>query len=316
MTALRPIALTCGDPAGVGPEIISKWLTDNPEWKERVCPIGPATWVDSLECEGLFCGDASFALDPGNPTDAGARLAWEALKVAAQGCLDGRFSAVSTGPVSKERLQSIGYPFPGQTEFFADAWNGSPSMAFAGKELKVVLATWHEPLESIPGRFREEADLLDRAVIRAVEWGQRDGHREPRVAVCGLNPHAGEGGILGSEEQEILNPRLDVLRKLYPGLSLCLPADTVFHRMREGEFDVIVALYHDQGLIPVKTLEFHSAVNLSLGLKFIRTSPDHGTAFSIAGKGIAQTGSFKNAIELAWKYANSSPRIENRNDLQ
>ena len=210
-----------------------------------------------------------------------------------------------TGPVSKEWLQAVGYPFPGQTEFFADAWGGSPSMAFAGRELRVVLATWHEPLQAIPGRFRKVPDLLDRAVIRAAEWGQREGHAEPRIAVCGLNPHAGEAGLLGDEEKDILNPRLNVLRKLYPGISECLPADTVFHRMREGEFDIIVALYHDQGLIPVKTLEFHCAVNLTLGLPFIRTSPDHGTAFSIAGKGIAQTGSFENAVDLAWKYSNS-----------
>ena len=301
-----PIALTCGDPAGVGPEIIARWLKENPQWTTRVCPIGPASWLESMDAEGLPCPSANGLFATGKPTEDGARVAWEALRIAARGCLEGRFAAVVTGPVSKEQLQSVGFPFPGQTEFFAEAWGGVPSMAFAGKELKVVLATWHEPLSEISSRFARTPDLLDRAVIHAVEWGQRDGHPEPRIAVCGLNPHAGEGGMLGTEERDLLNPRLAILRRLYPGVSDCLPADTVFHRLREGEFDIAVALYHDQGLIPVKTLEFHSAVNLTLGLKFIRTSPDHGTAFSIAGKGIARTGSFAHAVEFAARYAQLS----------
>lgn len=303
MGTKAPIALTCGDPSGVGPEVIANWLSEKPDWAPFVCPIGPEPWLESLGIGGQPTPGKQGLFLPGTPTREGARVAWDALQLAASGCLEGRFSAVVTGPVGKEQLQDIGYPFPGQTEFFADAWDGVPSMAFAGRELRVVLATWHEPLSTIPGRFQQEPDLLDRAVIHAVEWAQGEGLREPRIAVCGLNPHAGEGGMLGTEERDILNPRLEILRRLYPGLSDCLPTDTVFHRMREGEFDVAVALYHDQGLIPVKTLEFHSAVNVTLGLKFVRTSPDHGTAFSIAGKGIARTGSFAHAVELAARYA-------------
>ena len=289
MGPVRPIALTCGDPHGVGPEIIRKWLEENPGWSNRVCPVGPESWLQDLPVDGLACPSARGLFAPGIPSDTGA-------------CREGRFSALVTGRVSMERLQQVGYPFPGQTEFFAHVWGGVPSMAFAGRELKVVLATWHEPLAAIPRRLSEEPDLLDRAVIHAVEWGEREGLVEPRIAVCGLNPHAGEGGMLGKEEAKVLNPRLAILRKLYPGVSECLPADTVFHRMREKAFDIAVALYHDQGLIPVKTLEFHLAVNLTLGLKFVRTSPDHGTAFAIAGKGIAQTGSFAHAVELAARY--------------
>lgn len=296
------IALTCGDPSGVGPEIITRWLDENPEWTGRVCAIGPRDWLDGLDCEGLACESTRESFVPGKPSANGARVAWEALNHAAHGCDSGRFSAVVTAPVSKECLQSIGYPFPGQTEFFAEAWGGTPSMAFAGLELKVVLATWHEPLESIPGRFHKDHLLIERAVLHAVEWAKLEGISEPRIAVCGLNPHAGEGGILGTEEKEILNPRLSILRKIYPGLTDCLPADTVFYRQREGEFDYVIALYHDQALIPVKTLEFHNAVNVTLGLKHVRTSPDHGTAFGIAGKGIAQTGSFAHAVELAYRY--------------
>jgi 4-hydroxythreonine-4-phosphate dehydrogenase len=303
MPETLPIALTCGDPAGVGPEIIARWLKENPEWAARVCPVGPESWLDSLPVEGVACTSAKGLFAPGKPTESGAKVAWEAMRIAADGCREKRFSAVVTGPVSKEQLKAVGYPFPGQTEFFAKAWGGVPSMAFAGRELRVVLATWHEPLAEIPKRLAREPDLLDRAVIHAVEWGQREGLVEPRIAVCGLNPHAGEGGMLGTEERDLLNPRLAVLRRLYSGVTDCLPGDTVFHRMREGEFDLAVALYHDQGLIPVKTLEFHAAVNLTLGLTHVRTSPDHGTAFNIAGKGIARTGSFAHAVELAARYA-------------
>jgi 4-hydroxythreonine-4-phosphate dehydrogenase len=310
MKAVAPIALTCGDPAGVGPEIIRNWLMDNKTWASRVHAIGPPDWLEALPCEGTACECARDPLSPGKPTANGARVAWEALTLAAKGCEAGTYSAVVTGPVSKGQLQSIGFPFPGQTEFFADAWGGTPSMAFAGKELKVVLATWHEPLSDIPGRFYRDHTLLERAILHAAEWAELEGVAEPRIAVCGLNPHAGEGGLMGSEEKNILNPKLKVLRKIYPGLTECLPADTVFHRQREGEFDYVVALYHDQALIPVKTLEFHHAVNVTLGLKHIRTSPDHGTAFSIAGKGVAQAGSLDNAIHLARRYAELRSRVE------
>lgn len=303
MSAPLPLALTCGDPAGVGPEIIARWLQEQPIWQDRVCAIGPREWIEALPCAGVACAAGELVLRPGQPTADGARVAWEALRLAAEGCREGRFSAVVTAPIAKDQMREVGFPFPGHTEFFADAWGGHPSMAFAGDCLKVVLATWHEPLECIPARLRQCPDLLDRAVLQAVEWAALEGCREPRIAVCGLNPHAGEGGLLGAEERDILNPRLDVLRRLHPGLSCCLPADTVFHRTREGEFDYVVALYHDQGLIPVKTLEFHRAVNVTLGLPHIRTSPDHGTAFALAGKGVARTGSFAHAAELAWRYA-------------
>lgn len=312
MKTAKPLALTCGDPAGVGPEIISRWLADNPDWSNRVHAIGPPDWLASLPCRGTPCECSREPLSPGKPTANGARVAWEALTIAARGCDSGKFSAVVTGPVSKERLQSIGFPFPGQTEFFAQAWNGTPTMAFAGKELKVVLATWHEPLSDIPGRFHRDPTLLKRAVERASEWAALEGKRHPRIAVCGLNPHAGEGGLLGTEEKHILNPALEEMRRTIPGLTACLPADTVFHRQREGEFDYVVALYHDQALIPVKTLEFHSAVNITLGLRHMRTSPDHGTAFDIAGKNRARHDSFAHAVELAARYVKLNGRVETR----
>ncbi len=297
---MRPrIALTCGDPAGVGPELIGRWLHENPGKAGGFCPIGPPDWLAGLPVEGQATEGNGETHCPGSPTPAGARAAWSAMELAAAGCREGRFRAVVTGPVGKEQLRSVGYGWPGQTEFFAERWGGEPTMAFAGKRLKVVLATWHEPLASIPERLREHPYLLERAVLQAAKWMCREGHAHPRIAVCGLNPHAGEAGQLGQEEQTYLDPQLDELRKQVPGLSPCLPADTVFFRLLEGEFDVAVALYHDQGLIPVKTLEFHSAVNVTLGLPFTRTSPDHGTAFGIAGKGLARPDSLARAIELA-----------------
>jgi 4-hydroxythreonine-4-phosphate dehydrogenase len=199
--------------------------------------------------------------------------------------------------VSKHWLQQVGFEYPGQTEYFADVWGGQASMGFIGKELRVVLATWHIPLREVADALT--ADCLELAVRRADSLARSYGIEQPRIGVCGLNPHAGEGGILGSEERDVLDPALDRLRFELPGLSKCLPGDTVFFRQRRGEFDVVVAAYHDQGLAAVKTLEFDVAVNVTLGLQFVRTSPDHGTAFDIAGRGLADHGSFAAALSVA-----------------
>ncbi len=304
MTAL-PLAVTCGDPAGVGPELIRHFLLDSPREGSRLVPLGPLEWLESLPVRGIPCDtEEPVRPVPGEPSPAGALCAWKALQLAAEGCREGQFGGVVTAPVNKAQLQGVGYPFPGQTEFFGHAWGAVPSMAFSGERLRVVLATWHEPLHTIPGRLREEPGLLRRAVRAAAEWGSSERIPFPRIAVCGLNPHAGEGGLLGTEERDFLDPLLEELRQISTAeISSCLPADTVFHRHLEGEFDIVVALYHDQGLIPVKTLEFHAAVNLSLGLPFIRTSPDHGTAFDIAGKGRARPESFARAVRLALRYS-------------
>jgi 4-hydroxythreonine-4-phosphate dehydrogenase len=186
-------------------------------------------------------------------------------------------------------------------------------MAFAGGKLRVVLATWHIPLAEVPRALTHP--VLTRAVTQAERLGlalrQRSGQElrqdsgkseekgPVRIGVCGLNPHAGEDGLLGNEERERLNPWLDELRKSFPGLSRCEPGDTVFWRQMRGEFEVVVALYHDQGLAPLKTVDFDEAVNITLGLPWVRTSPDHGTAFGIAGKGVASWKSFGNAVGLA-----------------
>jgi 4-hydroxythreonine-4-phosphate dehydrogenase len=296
-----PLALTCGDPAGVGPEIIAAWLRANPAETARVTPIGPRQWLDSLGVAGEAVGPENFSTAPGQPSVEGAAVALAALEAATAGCRDGKFSAAVTGPVSKSWMQKAGFAFPGQTEFFAARWGGEPSMAFAGGKLRVVLATWHIPLMDV-ARALDEA-VLARAVTQAAHLATALGAKTPSIAVCGLNPHAGEGGILGTDERDRLDPWLDKLRARFPGLSRCESGDTVFWRQLRGEFDVVVALYHDQGLAPLKTVDFEEAVNITLGLPWVRTSPDHGTAFAIAGQGKASWKSFANAVTLARQLA-------------
>lgn len=293
------LAFTCGDPAGVGPEIVAGWLAAHPDEARDVVVIGPASWLRTLgdSPEKIPVGLEDFALKPGEPNAEGALVAWAAMEHAAAGCKSGEFSGVVTGPVSKERLAGIGFSFPGQTEFFAARWGGNPVMGFCGGKLRVVLATWHIPLNRVTASL--EPELLRRTIIAADRLAKAEGVTSPRIGVCGLNPHAGEGGILGREEIDLIEPVLRDLRAQHPGLSRCEPADTLFGRALGGEFDVVVALYHDQGLAPLKVVDFDESVNVTLGLRFVRTSPDHGTAFGIAGKGVARGSSFANAVTVA-----------------
>ena len=293
------LAFTCGDPAGVGPEIIAAWLAAHPGETREITVIGPAVWLESIgaHVEKIAVCPDDFAITPGRPTLDGAKVALAAMERAAEGCKQGEFAAVVTGPVSKGWLARVGFAFPGQTEFFAARWGGEPVMAFCGGKLRVVLLTWHVPLHEVFFHLDERNFL--RAVRAAGELARADGISVARIGVCGLNPHAGEGGLLGNEEQRVIDPILDRLRAAHPGLSRCEPGDTLFARALRGEFDVAVALYHDQGLAPLKTVEFDESVNVTLGLPFVRTSPDHGTAFGIAGQGKANPRSFTNAVAVA-----------------
>lgn len=299
------LAITCGDPAGVGPEIIARWLSDHRAEASECAVIGPASWLSSLDtlATKIVVGRDEFSVVPGKPTAEGARVAWAAMERAAQGCGAGEFSGVVTGPVHKEGLARMGYQFPGQTEFFAARWGGEPTMAFCGGKLRVAMLTWHIPLREVFAHLT--APEFSRTVRAASELARAEGIAQPRIGVCGLNPHAGEGGVLGDEEIRVINPILNELRRAYSGLSLCQPGDTIFGRALRGEFDVVVALYHDQGLAPLKTIDFDEAVNVTFGLPFVRTSPDHGTAFGIAGKGVARTTSFANAVLVARRLINS-----------
>ena len=299
MSAPLPLAFTCGDPAGVGPEIIARWLAEHPAEAAGVAVVGPSRWLAMLPPGGLRVpvGMEEFAAVPGRPTGEGALVAWAAMERAAAGCREGEFAGVVTGPVSKAELARIGYPYPGQTEFFAARWGGEPVMAFCGGKLRVVLATWHIPLHEVPRRLGPH--LLRRAAAAADPLCRAEGNSAPRIGVCGLNPHAGEEGLLGHEERDLIDPALDHLRAEFPGLSRCQPGDTLFARALRGEFDAVIALYHDQGLAPLKLIDFDEAVNVTLGLPHVRTSPDHGTAFGIAGQGSARITSFANAVTVA-----------------
>jgi 4-hydroxythreonine-4-phosphate dehydrogenase len=266
---------------------------------EPVTVIGPATWLATLP-DGpskVAVGLDGFAAIPGKPDAEGSLVAWAALDLAAQLCVTGACKGVVTGPVSKERMAAIGWAFPGQTEYFAAKWGGEPTMAFTGGKLRVALLTWHVPLRDVP-QFLTAGDFR-RTVAAADTLARSEGVLAPRIGVCGLNPHAGEGGLIGTEERDIIDPILDGLRPAFPGLSRCQPADTLFARQLRGEFDVSIALYHDQGLAPLKAVDFDDAVNVTLGLGHVRTSPDHGTAFGISGTGRASARSFGNAVLAA-----------------
>jgi 4-hydroxythreonine-4-phosphate dehydrogenase len=286
------VGITCGDPAGIGPEIVRAALQGS------LLPPG---------IEYLVIG-SSDAFAPGKPGLASAQHAIEALEESVALVRSGEIQAVVTGPVSKKWLHTAGFAFPGQTEFFAERCGVKDfAMCLTGGKITVALVTAHVALVDVSA-------ILARAEI--VRVGQllaafltRRGVQHPRVAVAGLNPHAGEGGDLGSEEIDVIAPAVKSLRRSLQTaaeISGPHPADTLFHRVVQGEFDAVLCMYHDQGLIPLKLHAFEEGVNVTLGLPFPRTSPDHGTAFEIAGRGIARPASMIAAIRLACDLASPS----------
>ena len=278
----RPVlGLTPGDPAGVGPELIARCLAD---------PALPAG-VD-FRLIGEHTGHT-----PGQPSTASARAAWDAMEEAAQLLHDGQIQGVVTGPVHKESLHAIGFPYPGQTEFFAARGGVEDfAMCLTGGPLTVALATIHIPLRDVPSQLSTpEIVRVGRLLMTFLR--HRLG-RLPRLAVAGLNPHAGEGGRFGDEEERLIRPAVEQLASEGEVTGPHSP-DTVFHRAATGHFDGVLCMYHDQGLIPLKLLAFDTGVNVTLGLPFPRTSPDHGTAFDLAGTGRANHASTLSAIKLA-----------------
>jgi 4-hydroxythreonine-4-phosphate dehydrogenase len=247
----------------------------------------------------------SVGVRVGRPTLKGARMALEALQESVRLLKSGEIAGVVNGPVSKEWLRRVGFQFPGQTEFYAKAFGMKGSevtMMMVGPRLRVALAGTHVSLK------RAVSDLSKEQILRAgfhlVETLKKMGLMKPRIAVCGLNPHASEGGLFGSEERKVVEPAVRELSKKV-GLKVWGPEspDTVFWRAGRGEFDGVVALYHDQGLIPAKLLDFESTANVTVGLPVVRCSPDHGTAFVLAGKGKAKVDSLMAAIRLAGQLA-------------
>lgn len=296
-----------GDLAGVGPELLLRCGQEGCLPAGHYALAGPKDWLATLSgdwLDGMECWPVPTAggcASPGEPDSRSARQAMDVLEWAARACREGDFRGLVTGPICKDTMVQEGFAFPGQTEFLAEAWSGEPSMAFWGESLRVVLATWHIPLSSVPSALTPE--VLTRAVERAFLLAGKFAPEAPTVAVCGLNPHAGEKGLLGVEEKDWIEPCVRELAKRLPGLDPePQPADTLFWRACQGWPQVVVALYHDQGLAPLKTVDFNTSCQVTLGLSHPRTSPDHGTAFGLAGKGIAHPGSFQKALETIQKF--------------
>jgi 4-hydroxythreonine-4-phosphate dehydrogenase len=282
---VKPIvAITAGDPAGIGPEIARK-AADDP----RVLAV----------CEPIIYGppDAS-RFEPGILSAEAGRAAYDAIRAAVRDALDGRVSAIATAPVNKLGFSRAGLPWKGHTDLLADLTHAPRvAMMFWSEPLKVVLATVHVPLAEVP-RLLTRA-LLGEIIDLTARELPRFGIVRPRLALAGLNPHAGEEGLLGSEETQVLRPAVEDARGRGIAIDGPFPGDTIFGRATRGEFDAVIACYHDQGLIPVKLLAFGRAVNVTLGLPMVRTSVDHGTAFDIAGKDIADPSSMIEAVLLA-----------------
>ena len=284
------VAITLGDPAGIGPEIARKAAED-----VRV----------REECEPVLYGplDAQH-FEPGVLSAEAGRAAYEAICAAVADAQAGRVQAIATAPVNKLAFARAGLPWKGHTDLLAHlAGSRRVAMMFWSEPLKVVLATIHVPLGDVPRLLtREELGAVIALTARELP---RFGIATPRIGVAGLNPHAGENGLLGGEEEATMKPAIADARAGGIDVQGPFPGDTIFVRASRGEFDAVVACYHDQGLIPVKLLAFGQAVNVTLGLPIIRTSVDHGTAFDIAGKGIADPSSMITATLLAARLAGS-----------
>ena len=288
---LPRIGLTCGDPAGIGPEIAERAARD-----VRVTEVCEPV-VYGPEAEG-----AAAAFEPGVAAAAAGRAAFDIVCRATSDALAGRIDAMATGPINKTALRLAGLPWRGHTDLLARLTGAADvAMMFHADRLRVVLATVHVPLAEVPALLTRER--LERTITLAASELPRFGYAAPRLAVAGLNPHAGEHGLMGGEEEQVLRPAIEAVRARGVHVEGPLPGDTVFVRAVNGEFDAVVACYHDQGLIPVKLLAFGSAVNVTLGLPIVRTSVDHGTAFDIAGQGVADPSSMIAAVRLAAKLA-------------
>jgi 4-hydroxythreonine-4-phosphate dehydrogenase len=328
----RPrIGITTGDPAGIGPEIIQAALSSgklpseaeyeiigdsvgHPERSgaQRNAVEGSRHADEKLGRRDRAVPSETFSL--GNPDRSSAQAARAALEEAASRAIAGELDAVVTGPIHKARMYEIGFEFPGQTEFFAARCGVENfAMLLTGAGLTVALVTTHIPLGEV-AKSLQKSEIVRIGKLLANFVQQRGGKR---IAVAGLNPHAGESGALGREEIDLIAPAIEELQhsSLVTGHSSLLfsgpySPDTIFHRSVSGEFDAVLCMYHDQGLIPLKLHAFHEGVNVTLGLPFPRTSPDHGTAFEIAGKGIARAESMIAAIRLAVELSKNSSHCE------
>jgi 4-hydroxythreonine-4-phosphate dehydrogenase len=287
------VAITEGDPAGIGPEIARRAAADA-RVLEACTPI-------------LYAPRPAQAIEPGVLSAAAGQAAYDAVVSAARDAQSGAVEAIATAPINKEALRLAGLPWNGHTDLLAHLTGAERvAMMFFSEPLIVVLATVHVALADVPSRLTQA--VVEDVVALTAEELPRLGlvAGAPRLAMAGLNPHAGEHGLFGCEEQTAIAPALARCRARGIDVAGPFPADTLFVRMRGGDFDAAIACYHDQGLIPVKLLAFGRAVNVTLGLPIVRTSVDHGTAFDIAGKGIADPGSMIEAVLLAARLATAA----------
>ncbi len=326
MGAQGPLVISLGEPAGIGPEIIAA------AWR-AMSPSGPAfavvgdarllepyvpvrTLADLSEVETQFHRalpilhlPAPHIVTPGRPDPANASAVADWIEQAVGLVLAGQASGLVTAPIAKAPLYAAGFRFPGHTEFIAEltsdvAFSGTrgPVMMLTARDLRACLVTIHVALDQVPELVTTERVVRTARVVH--EAMRSDfGISHPRLALAALNPHAGEGGAIGLQELEILDPAVEILRREGIAISGPKPADTLFHDEARKTYDAVICLYHDQALIPVKTLDFWGGVNATLGLPIVRTSPDHGTGFDIAGKGLARSDSLIAAIRLASEMA-------------
>lgn len=327
---MKPVVITFGDAVGIGPEIVVKTFSDIPFMEQYpafvagdlgILQQAAARWGSSLLVESIPAPEAHTPVTgrmqvvgpstlPGDlrhgEVNAEAGLAaFHAIRQSIEWANEGRVSAICTAPIHKEALAAAGIPYPGHTEMLADLSGTSDyGMMLANPHLRTLLVTVHCSILEAVGKLSVERELQ---VIRLAHRSLKCmGIVQPRIAVAGLNPHAGEGGLFGSEDMELIAPAVAQARMEGIDAVGPLPGDTVFMQARKGRFDIVVAQYHDQGLIPVKLLGVEDGVNVTVGLPFVRTSPDHGTAFDIAGKGIADPSSLKTALLTAHQLARNS----------
>jgi 4-hydroxythreonine-4-phosphate dehydrogenase len=305
VTTRKPrIGITVGDPAGIGPEIAAKAAAD-PRVRDACEPV-------------IYGPPAGAQFETGVVSANAGRAAYDVLCAAVRDAQGGLVDAIATAPVNKLAFARAGLPWKGHTDLLAELTGASRvAMMFWSEPLKVVLATVHVPLADVPAALTRELldGIIDLTARELPRFGRAEARRLPmadgglqasvRLALAGLNPHAGEEGVIGSEEQRVLRPAVEAARARGVDLQGPFPGDTIFVRASRGEFDAVIACYHDQGLIPVKLLAFGSAVNVTLGLPIVRTSVDHGTAFDIAGTGKADPSSMVAATLLAARLAGS-----------
>jgi len=330
-----PLVLTCGDPAGIGPEITVKaWSALRQDSDLAFAVLAPYDLIGRhLKAQGLpaprHINDVSEAsghfsnalpvlpmalgadVTDGKPSQGNASVVTGSIERAVKLCLDGKAAAVITNPISKDVLYQSGFKYPGHTEYLgkltesADApYSRGPLMMLANDELRVALVTVHKSVQDAARsvtleKIMQHARILDGALRQDL------GIENPRIALAALNPHAGEGGAMGDAEIKIINPAAEKLRAEGIDISDAMPPDTMFHKEARANYDAALCMYHDQGLIPVKTIDFHGTVNVTMGLPIIRTSPDHGTAFDIAGQNKARPDSLIAAIKMARQIARS-----------